>query len=132
MSYLQTRHSQRLLRKCTFRAFSSHDHERMTCLPVTVGVKNECPPVLPRTPPKFYHLSLCPHFIAAPPSSVKILHRRGISLIRFLISFMMIFSHSSNITCFSFAMVSHLHLLICCLRMFDEVENKVYPVDIHF
>jgi hypothetical protein len=37
-----------------------------------------------------------------------------------------------NIICFSFAMVSHLHLLIRCLRMFDGVENKVYPVDIHF
>jgi hypothetical protein len=67
---------------------------------------------------KFYHLPL---FIASPPFSVKILHRRGISLIRSLISFMMILSHSFNMTCFSSAMVFHLRLLIRCLSIFHAV-----------
>jgi hypothetical protein len=88
----------------------------------TVDVKNECPPLLPRTSPKFhiYHL---PPFIAAPPFSVKILHRRGISLIRSLISSIVILSHSSNIICFSSAMISHLRLLMRCLSIFHAASD---------
>ncbi len=31
MNYLQNSSQLRLLRKCTFRVLSSHDHEHMTC-----------------------------------------------------------------------------------------------------
>jgi hypothetical protein len=59
---------------------------------------------------KFYHLSL----IAAPSFSVKILHRRDISLIRLLISSIVSLSQSFNMTCFSSANVLHCRLLTRC------------------
>ncbi len=68
---------------------------------------------------KFYHLFL----IAASSFSINILHRSGISLIRVLISFMMILFHSFNMICFSSANVFHCRLLTRCLRIFHTASD---------
>jgi hypothetical protein len=70
---------------------------------------------------KFYHLSF---LIVSSSFSIKILQRRDISSIRFLIWFMMILSHSFNITCFNSVNVLHCRFLIRCLRMFHIVFDE--------